>query len=126
MERLRFVACDRRGVRRSVSVRLLLVVLEEAELLVHEGDDGVLAQVGVAIEVPARPGLVAGLPAEREVGAEQRQPGARPIGRGTCGVEEGLGIGGKVRFEAGLALIVENVEIESLGVENLCMSVLMR
>ena len=61
-----------------VGLGTLVVVLEEAEFLVDEGDDGVLAQVGVAVEVPAGAGLVPGLPSQREVGAEQSEAGAGP------------------------------------------------
>ncbi len=70
----------------------LAVVLAEAELLVDQRDDRVLAEVGMPVDVPAGPELLAGLPAERQVGAEQGQPRAGAVDRQAGRVEERLGI----------------------------------
>ena len=58
-----------------------LVLLAEAELLVDQGDQGLVVEVGVAVAIPLGADPLARLPAQRQVGAEQRQPGAGTLVR---------------------------------------------
>ena len=65
-----------------------------------EGDGLVLAQVGEPV------------PGEHALAADDQA-----VAEGRDGVEKGLGLGGKIRLEDGLAGVVENVDVHASGVQ---------